>query len=238
MKKTILALAVMTFITGTTTASAYIVNEVEGPLQNTTGILSYATGASMADATVTVTYGDDTIRTYDWTALGGNAGGVDLLIGDSTSTVSVGTFGMSGSSWTTNWDLDVTNSSFTIANIFIDAGEGDAVFDIISSPDNSAGSSTGKAFWITSSSYDDITATYSGAVGIAGAAPLGDLYRYLNINFTGNSFGINDTLSFRADTDMIKGNINPVPEPSTVILMGLGLASLVGYNRKRNGKKS
>ena len=36
----------------------------------------------------------------------------------------------------------------------------------------------------------------------------------------------------------IKGDYTPVPEPSTILLMGTGLLGLVGYSRKRFSKKS
>ena len=38
--------------------------------------------------------------------------------------------------------------------------------------------------------------------------------------------------------DPIEGNAAPVPEPSTILLMGVGLLGLAGYSRKRLSKKS
>ena len=45
------------------------------------------------------------------------------------------------------------------------------------------------------------------------------------------------TASF-AGIDNVSVAGTPVPEPSTILLMGAGLLGLVGYNRKRFSKKS
>jgi hypothetical protein len=131
-------------------------------------------------------------------------------------------------------------------SIRFDAGTGDAVFDVVtgSGSPSTTGSADGWAFGHdNSASYGngfDITATYSGAVALNGDAPVGDLYRYLDINFTGDSFEKDDYLTFRADTDSLlySGDIGPVPEPSTILLMSTGVLGLVCFGRKRFRKKS
>ena len=60
-------------------------------------------------------------------------------------------------------------------------------------------------------------------------APVGDLYRYLTIDFGNTAFGSGSTLTFRADTD----KMTPVPEPATLLLFATGLAGLAAVGRHR-----
>ena len=83
--------------------------------------------------------------------------------------------------------------------------------------------------------------TYSGAIylrTIDGKTvyvdpPVGDLYRYLTIDFGTNYFvgstTTAKTLTFRADTD----KMTPVPEPATLLLFATGLAGLAAVGRRR-----
>lgn len=239
MKKRILAIAVMTIIMGSVSAQAgttLVYND--GPLQNTTGLTGYqTTDTMMTGMTVDVTYkrgnNADITEQYIWGNINvwGAGDGVSDWWGD---------LNFNGDSFNTNWNLDA-DYSYSISNIFMDAGAGDAVFDVLSGQIGTSGSADGLAFQQTGwPDFDNIIATYSGAVGLNGAGPVGDLYRYLNLSFD-PAFDRRDNLSFKADTDslIIAGDItpvDPVPEPNTLLLMGFGLAGLVGYARKRSRK--
>ncbi len=228
-----MVLVVMAFVMGVSSANATVtVNYVDGVVQTTSGLSGYQTyDDDMYGMTVSILWGDFSTTNYTWQDLGSGVSGISDTWGS---------IGFDGDSFSTNWGL--TTSAQTIDSIFFDAGLGNAVFDVWGSSSGSGtdGSAFGHAF--SSTSYGvgfDIAATYSGAVALTGDAPVGDLYRYLNIDFI-DDFDSDDYWSFRADTDSLlyTGDIGPVPEPSTILLMSAGLLGLVGFGRKRFSKKS
>ncbi len=241
MKNILLAFAVMALVVGAGNANALTVNYVPTPAQTTTGVDNFATTFDMmVGMSVEVTWGNLSTTDFTWSSPGGLAGGVS----DSNGF----TLGSIGDSFSSSWAL-APNNTYVINSIFIDAGTGGTVFDVWSGSTGTPNSANGHPFSVTSITGNfDITATYSGGVQIGSAAPVGDLYRYLNIDFTSTAinvlggnyqgyFGANDLLSFRADTDNLElGEIDPVPEPSTMLLMGAGILGLVAYNRKRFNK--
>ena len=69
---------------------------------------------------------------------------------------------------------------------------------------------------------------------------VGESYSYVRIKDLG---GTTSYPTAGADIDAVGAissapPVNPVPEPSTILLMGLGLLGLAGYSRKRFAKKS
>ena len=230
MKKTILALMVMTFMAAASSANALIINYENGTAQNTSGLSTYSTtDEAMYGMTATVTLSDSTSYTYIWSYINSDTSGFSFYDEDDTY---YGSLSLSGDSWNNSWILDVTEDDFEIASIFIGAGAGNAVFDVF---DDSVGTADSALGTFYTSYSNELTVTFSGIVSVGDDDAVGDLYRYLLLDFGDDYFGSDDTLKFWADTDTlaVSGDINPVPEPSTILLMGLGITGLIGVQRKR-----
>ena len=202
-------------------------------------------GFEMSGMVVTVLFEDNKEKNYIWPDLQGD------LVGVSDST--------SGFGWSLSLpgDLDtyydgwtLASTSATIKKIVIDAVRGYTVSDTshllgtyvdgynktVTYPiQGTNGSMQGWTFSETGSSPypNTYTVTYSGAIYLKGEnwadSPVGDLYRYLTIDFGTTSFNAGSKLTFRADTD----KMTPVPEPTTLLLFATGLAGLAAVGRHR-----
>jgi len=208
------------------------VNYDTGTIWETTALTGYATSGDMMDGMeVTAGFASGGSETATWAdvALGqGQAAGTDWTLFES------------GDTWDHNWELSNGTATGIITSLLIDAGAGDTVFDVWADAVGTDGSAYGLALDVVSAPADlAIVATYSGQVALSGYAPVGDLYRYLSLEFTNQGgLGSGEYLIFRTDTDnlLYAGDIEPqrpIPEPATVLLLGLGIGGLGVFRRRK-----
>jgi hypothetical protein len=204
------------------------VNATNGTTQETSGLTGFATtGSLMAGMSVTAYFTDTTSQTLSWVSTGGGFGGVN---GTGWSlTEGIDTF-------SDNWVLSVTGAK-SISSLFIDGGPGDTLFDRTNPSFGSTGSAQGRDFTLTSANRP-ITVTYSDIVAIGAAAPVGDLYRTMTVNFGSTAVTNGQTVTWIADTDnaAVRGGIVArIPEPGTFAFVMVGL--LGGFTARRRKNK-
>ncbi len=140
------------------------------------------------------------------------------------------------------WDGFEVTTTRLVTSISIDLTAASSVFDTIFTLGPSALSTTGSSFGFPFEIYSGgsalmgaITATYTGIVGLAGAAPAGDLFTTLTVDFSGlTAGGFLGELSFRSDMDTLRfaGDLElavvPLPGSMAVLLGGLAVLMLFG----------
>jgi len=227
MKKSLFFLSVL-FVSLLFAANvmAYSVSYDAGTTYNTQALTDYSTyGDQMDGMTVQANFTDGSSQTQIWSDTASNSGGVS---GTNWS------LSLAGDTFGSGWPLMLWLDDINLASLFIDAGTGDTVFDVMNdySDFGSPNSANGRPFHTTSSA--DIAATYSDRVMVDNTF-YGDLYRTLSLDFGPN--GLSTGFTFYADTDSLQyagdiNPVNPVPEPATLLLTGTGVLGLV-FMRKR-----
>jgi len=246
MKRILCACAAVAAFASVPAVFAVTYNYLPGVVHETDAFASFATtGEQMVGTGIHVEYADGSVYDGSWVKLATGYGGLTnnkiYLQAGNTSSLSY------------PWLL-YNPTSLSIRSVSLDGQPGSTVFDVAFpfgafggfSYVGTLGTSTGKEFELRSlyAIYDGISITYSDAVAITGADPLGDVFRRMKIEFAANRLlGPQGFIEFNQDTDNLAfgSRLAPVKDsPSTVpdggptlSLFGAGVLGLAAFARRR-----
>jgi hypothetical protein len=241
-----LAAVLMLGMAGTASAANITQNTNVGTVYNTTNVQDTTYGDEMGGMTVVATLIDSQggLHTLNgvWTdgafGIGGVINWVDLFGADKFN---LSVFGdtYNGDAWRLNFDFD--SETYRLGSLAFDGRPGNTVFDTrFGGSNGTAGSSAGRDFAGFDPYSGNITATYSNAVGLNGAGPVGDLYANFLLSFGNGSYAqglgqSGDTYRFTLDTDNARTSLaqTAVPEPGSMMLLGTGLVALASRMRRK-----
>jgi hypothetical protein len=192
-----------------------------GTNQNIPGLTGFSTtGAMMSNLQITACFSVFGCETRSWATTGAASGGV-----------SGSGWGLSvnGDTFTAPWNFTTSDSLGQLVTLLLNGHGSFTVFDRTLPSPGTPGSAQGLDWTTSLNSGTVIDVTYLDPIGIAGVDPVGDLFKQVFVNF--GQTGPRTNFSFFQDTD--NDSRFQVPEPSSLLLLGLGMLAMAFARRRR-----
>lgn len=211
------------------------------PAQDSPELTGFPTaGDEMAGMSVTVYFSAAPAETVTWMATGVGSGAANGVDSDWSMVET-------GDTWNSPWTLTYSGVGakglligFSLDGFAAGAGNAGVIFDrTYDYQEGTPGSANGKDLQVVNPVFFDVLAHYRGAVGIAGADPVGDEFRWLNVLF----FTQPDDEHSRPQVSGLGGNVTEfvfvqdsnravAPEPASAALTLASGVLLLGLRRR------
>jgi hypothetical protein len=202
-------------------AIIYATGGVQTDIPGLTGFQT--TGAMMNGMNVTACFSGIGCETRAWAAGGGaDSGGVSGTDW---------TLRLTGDSFFQSWQFDFTDDPGQLQTLLLDGRGALTIFDrTLGGAVGTPGSALGRDWTSALGDNTTINVTFLDPTTINGAPPVNDIFQQVFVDF--GATGPRIDFTFRQDTDN-DSRFNDVPEPSTLLLLGLGMLAFAGVHRRR-----
>jgi hypothetical protein len=211
-----------------TPVSAVISYSENGVQADIPGVAGFQTnGARMDGMQVTACFSGIGCETRAWADGGGaTSGGV---------TGTGWALAVTGDTFSADWEFDFTNSPGQLLTLLLDGRGALTIFDrtrLAGDPGGifgTPGSFRGQDWTSALGDNTNIDVIFRDPTTVGGAPAVGDLFQQVFVDF--GDTGPRVDFTFQQDTD--NDSRFQIPEPSTLLLLGLGMLALAGVHRRR-----